>query len=238
VAILLGLLARAAEPPDTTFDAANRLFEQGKYLEAVAAFETILRSGRTSGALYYNLGNTYFRLGEVGRAIVAYRLAARIAPRDPDVAANLAFARAAVPGTAPPRQSWLARFTGRLTLDEWTIMTGVSLWLWMGILIWRQRITGVGPAGRRLAIGAAGLTVLLAGLLFAAWVQTDGYRSVAVIVDDAVLRHGPLEESPSLQTLHDGQELRALDEKDGWLLVTGAARGQGWIKRDQVLVVR
>jgi uncharacterized protein YgiM (DUF1202 family) len=87
-----------------------------------------------------------------------------------------------------------------------------------------------------LAGGAA--TALLSGLLLSAWLQQTSTRWVVVTADDAMLRHGPLDESPSLQTLHDGQELQVRDEKDEWLLVTGAARGQGWIKRDHVLAVR
>ncbi len=231
-------LAQPAEAPDTTFDAANRLFEQGKYFEAVAGFESILRSGRASPALYFNLGNAYFKLGEAGRAIAAYRVAARMAPRDPDIAANLEFVRRSVSGGAPPRPGVLTRLVTRLTLDEWAVLTAASLWLWMGALIWQQQVTGPGPASRRLVLFGAIATVLIGTLLAIAWAEVNWQRSVVVIAKEAILRHGPLDESPSLQTLRNGQELRVRDEKDDWLLVSGAARGPGWIKRDQVLAIR
>ncbi len=228
----------AAEPPEAAFDAANRHFEEGKYLDAVARFEAILRSGHTSAALHFNLGNAYFKLGEVGRSIAAYRAAARLAPRDPDIAANLQFVRRSVAGGPPPRPGWLSRLVGRLTLREWALLSTASLWLWMGVLIWRQRSPDPGPGSRRLAVAGAVATLLLGGLLGLAWAELNWRQSAVVIVDDAILRHGPLAESPSLQTLHDGQELRVEDEKDDWLLVTGAARGPGWIQRDQVLLIR
>jgi len=58
-----------------------------------------------------------------------------------------------------------------------------------------------------------------------------------VSVREAQLRHGPLEESASFQTLTDGQELLALDQNEGWIQVSGASRGVGWVKRDQVLLL-
>ncbi|MBK9138972.1 MAG: tetratricopeptide repeat protein [Verrucomicrobia bacterium] len=231
-------LAQPAGNPDATFDAANRLFDQGKYFEAVAGFESILRSGRASPALYFNLGNAYFKLGEAGRALAAYRVAARMAPRDPDIAANLEFVRRSVSGGAPPRPGVLTRLVTRLTLDEWAVLTAASLWLWMGALLWRQQVANPGPASRRLALFGAIATVLIGTLLAFAWAEVNWQRSVVVIAKEAILRHGPLDESPSLQTLRDGQELRVRDEKDDWLLVSGATRGPGWIKRDQVLVIR
>jgi tetratricopeptide (TPR) repeat protein len=233
-----GLPSNAAEAPDAAFDAANRLFEQGKYRDAATAYEIILESGQSSPALRYNLGNAWFKAGEIGRAIASYRRAVEIAPRDPDIAANLAFARAAVPGATPPKTSWFSRLVSRLTLNEWATGAGLALWLWMAVLVWRQRGEESGPIARRLTVASAVATALLAGLLLSAWLQQTSQRWVVVTADDAVLRHGPLDESPSLQTLHDGQELQVRDEKDGWLLVTGAARGQGWLKRDHVLAVR
>ena len=78
---LTGLPARSlADDVAAAFDQANRLGEQGKYADAIAAYEKILGSGRASPALYFNLGNAWFKSGHLGRAILSYRLAARLAP--------------------------------------------------------------------------------------------------------------------------------------------------------------
>jgi Flp pilus assembly protein TadD len=66
--------------------------------EAAAAYEQILTNGAVSPALYFNLGNAHFKAGQLGRAIAAYRQAERLTPRDPDVRANLQFARNRVQG--------------------------------------------------------------------------------------------------------------------------------------------
>src|SRR6187401_894746 len=80
------------------FETGNKLYEERKFAEAAAAYQGIVDSGLGSPALYFNLGNALFKSGQNGRAIVAYQRAAQITPRDPDVRANLQFARNQVEG--------------------------------------------------------------------------------------------------------------------------------------------
>jgi uncharacterized protein YgiM (DUF1202 family) len=61
-------------------------------------------------------------------------------------------------------------------------------------------------------------------------------RTAIVITGDVVVRYGPLAESPTAFTVHDGAELRILDQKDEWLQVNAGPRRTGWLRRDQVLV--
>ena len=75
------------------FDTANKLYEEGKFAEAAAAYESLVQSRQVSAALYFNLGNAWFKSGQIGRAIAAYRQAEQMTPRDPDLRANLQFAR-------------------------------------------------------------------------------------------------------------------------------------------------
>ena len=88
---------------------------------------------------------------------------------------------------------------------------------------------------RRPATWVALLFLMLAGSAAVSWHERYHQPQVIVVQPDAVMHHGPLDESPSLQTLRDGQELTVLDSKDDWLQAAGAARGIGWIKRDLVV---
>jgi tetratricopeptide (TPR) repeat protein len=238
----LGLLLTAAtaraDEWTTAFDQANALYERGQHAEALAAYTRLLGSGRVSAALYYNLGNAAYKAGQVGRALLYYRYAERLAPRDPDIQANLRFTRAAVLGGPPDPPPLWRRLPPRLTLDRWTVLTAVLFWVALGLLAAVQ----VRPAWKAALVRAAALAGIgwaLAGAgVYAIWHDQCGTRQVIVVRRDAVLRHGPLEESPSLQTLRDGQELVVLDEKGGWLQVAGAARGVGWIQRDNVVEVK
>jgi tetratricopeptide (TPR) repeat protein len=217
------------------FDAANKLYDAGEYSEAAAGYLGLLRTGRASAAVYFNLGNACFKTGHLGRAIAAYRVALELEPRDPDAQANLRFARAQVQGTTLA-ESWLERFLGKLSLNEWTWAAAGAVWVFFLLLTLRQ----VRPAWKRSMrswLVADGLAaVLLCGALGAAYYQARGEPVAIVVASDAVVRQGPLDEAKSVFTAHDGAELRVLDRKDNWLQVATDAQHLGWLRRDEVLL--
>jgi tetratricopeptide (TPR) repeat protein len=232
--LVLCVCQAQAEVSHDAFDAANKLYEQGKFLDAASAYEKLLQSGRTSAALFFNLGNAYFKGGQIGRAIAEYRRAEQIAPRDSDLRANLQFARKQIQGptlASSRRQDWL----GKLNLNEWSWLASGAVWLWLLLLTVREWRPALKPVmrGYTLAagIGAALLCVGLASLL-----QLHSQR-VAIVVDaDAIAHQAPVDESPTAFTVHDGAELDILDQKDDWLQVSVDARKIGWLHRAKVSV--
>lgn len=233
------LPARAGEPPSAAalFDAANRLYEQGRYREAAAAYEQLLAQGRATSALYFNLGNAWFKAGEAGRAILNYRLAERLAPRDPDIQANLRLTRELVRGGPIPARSLWQRAISALTPGEWGFLTVFCTWLCFGALtaaeLWPAR-----PGMCRRWAAVAGVLAIMAGTCLAAQWFTDRRRREAVVVaKEAIIRYGPLQVSRELQKVADGTELIVLDEKDGWFQVAGLARGTGWIQAADVALL-
>jgi tetratricopeptide (TPR) repeat protein len=239
-ALLLVLWASAlAHSADVSsnFEEANKLYEEGKFSEAAAAYEKIVRGGLASPELYFNLGNAQFKSGRIGRAILNYRLAEQLAPRDPDVRANLRFARNSVGGTTGVPAGW-RRAISRLNLNEWTILTAGALWLWFTLLTlgqWRPTLKK-SLGGYTGTAGAAG--ALLAVCLGAACYERYAVTSAVVTAHEAVVRYGPLDESQSYFTARDGTELTVLDKKGDWLQVTDRAKRIGWVRRAQVVTMR
>jgi len=226
-----------ADDLSTAFDQANKLYEQGKFTEAASAYDKMLTSDRVSPALYFNLGNASFKAGLIGRAVLNYRLAERLAPRDPDIRANLRFARNSVGAGATPGSGWWRRWTSRLTLDEWTLLTSGALWLWLGLLTLRRWR----PALRKSLSGhtaTAGVgTALLALCLALETYNRFAAQSVIVAVGEAAVRYGPWSESQNNFTVRDGMELSLLDSKGEWVQVSDAGKRIGWLRREQVLFV-
>src|SRR5262245_116432 len=169
VAILcLSTAAFAADDLAGDFDSANKLYAQGRFPEAAAAYEKLLQSGVSSPVIYFNLGNAFFKSGETGRAIAAFRQAGHLAPRDPDIQANLQFVRNQVQG--PTHQpTFVDRWLGRLTLNEWTVLASIAVWIWLLALIAVQIRPTLKPSFRSLVWLSGSVAIALGICLGAAW---------------------------------------------------------------------
>lgn len=234
VLLLISILHLHAGDSSAAFDVANRLYAQNKFPEATAAYEQLIAAGSVSPALYFNLGNANFKSGQIGRAIAAYRRAEILTPRDPDVRANLQFARAQVPGPTL-RANLLQRALATLTLNEWAGLGAVALWITFGLLAWRQIRPPSATALRNWTLLAGAVALALCSAVALAFLQNPGRDSVIVSARETTVRNGPFDESPGAFTANDGAELRLLDRKDDWLQVTDGTRRIGWLKRDAVI---
>jgi hypothetical protein len=232
---MVGLQAVAALEPVAAFEQANWLYEQGKFAEAAAAYETLRAARVGSPALLFNLGNAYFKAGETGRAIAAFLEAERLTPRDPDVNANLRFARETA--NARVTQPVWRRALRSLSLNEWTILAATAAWLWLALLTaTKLRPTWARPLQIWQRLGLAWLLVSCA-TLGAACNDRFGQRPAVIVAKEAVVRYGPLEESQSHYTLRDGAEVNVLDSNQGWVQISDAQNRVGWVKQEQLVEV-
>src|SRR3989304_5337713 len=82
-----------ASTPEELFFQANQAYKSGNYEEASKIYSELIINGPVSGHIYYNLGNSSFRQGDLGAAILNYERAKTLIPRDADLAFNLGYAR-------------------------------------------------------------------------------------------------------------------------------------------------
>jgi tetratricopeptide (TPR) repeat protein len=229
----------AAAAPAAEFNAANKLYAEGKFTDAAAAYEKILQSGAAAPALYFNYANAEFKSGNFGRAIAAYRRAAQLAPRDAEVRANLDFARNQVSGPALRESRWSrsAEWLGTFTLNEWTGLAAAAFWLMFVLLAAMQIRPAWKTALRGPTLGMTVATFLLcAGLGADAALHFSGPTAV-VVVPDVTARSGPFDEAQNAFTVHDGAELAVLDQRDHWLQVTDGSGRIGWLQSRQVEIL-
>ena len=71
-------------------------YNNKEYKKVITYYENILKEGKTSTALYYNLGNAYYKDNQLGKAIYNYELANKLNPTDGDVKNNLRIANTKV----------------------------------------------------------------------------------------------------------------------------------------------
>lgn len=232
-------MAAESRKIERTFVQALELFDSAKtpddYRVAASKLESIVAEGVRSGAVYYNLGNAYYRAGEYGRAILNYRKAKPYRPRDTYLEANLQQALAAAPGRlAQPATPWWSHV---LFWNEWfsfpmkVQLTGfgfmmVAAFVLAGILLRRPRLHLI--AGVFLLFGAAiGLDASL----------SDPESSArAVITAETIARKGTGNDyEPAFdQPLRDGAEFTILNQTPDWTFGHFEGIGDGWVRNEFV----
>src|SRR5262249_47506862 len=127
-------------------------------------------------------------------------------------------------------EQWL----GKLSLNEWTILTCAAGWLLLVSLTGPYFRPGLRSSLRGWSI-ALGLGMIPGGVFLFLDYQRLVLRPTAVVVStSASIHQAPLSESATTFALSDGAEVRVLDRKDEWLQVTTGLNRTGWIKRDEL----
>lgn len=190
--------------------------------EATAQYETMLTGGFKNGQVYYNLGNTYYRRGELGKAIVNYRRATRFIPRNADLDANLRLAKGAtedkelsteIPVVVKRIFFWLFL----LNRNELSIVV-VSLYVALMIVLFVSNIRKYTWL-RRVFIGfSSALFIAVVSLGIKIYLEQGVNRGV-IVTSKCEVRYGPGEEYEPKFEIHNGSECVIEDEKDDWYRV-------------------
>jgi tetratricopeptide (TPR) repeat protein len=244
--ILQAALAAYDEAVASARENPARAAEQ--YRAAAAGLLALRDSGLRNAALEYNLGNTYFRLGELGRAVLHYRRAERLAPHDARLIANLRYARDQVEPRITATGS--SRLAGHLLFwhyatsrrERFLALVFLSVVGWPLLLLWlRERYRELlGASVRRTLLFLGGVAVVLAlaagaSLLWQA--HDEALRPHAVVVGHEVplrLGRGTGSDLALKQPLGPGVELRILQQRGGWLEVRLPNEQTGWLPEESV----
>ncbi len=236
------------------FKKANGLINKDKraariyFTDALVFFEALRdRDGIENGKLLFNIGNCYFRIGDLGRAVLNYREAGQFLPEDPRILENLALARAAAnagpPASRPEAGEFFPARGGKATrsavparLISWCARNARTIRIWFfpiaSALFWScLGLVLIRPQGRvRLLPAASILVLLVSGLLLSLGAghfhpQTDG-----VIVSQTTARKGNCAAfDPLPQKLPPGTEFKVIERRRGWYLMKIRSGESGWI---------
>ena len=243
---LAGLLFTAsaglyAQTPEQIFARANEMYQQNKIADAMEAYESILKNGYVSGELLYNLGNAYYRSGNIPKAILSYERARRWMPSDDDLAHNLQIANLKIVDRIEP--------TPRLFIwDYWDgiknlfSLQAATWWAYGGFLT----MLGLGAtvvlvrtyALRKAALYAAAASVLVfAALLtiFLAKVSEQGRTDEAIVLAAVTnIKNSPDASSSDAFVLHGGVKVKITDRVNDWVKIRLADGKVGWIQSSAV----
>lgn len=232
--LLAAVPARADADPQAAFARANEAYAAGDYHEAAEELQSLLEQGVVSSALLYDLGNAHAKDGRPGPAILAYERALSLAPRDPDVLANLRQTRSAANLPAPERSRWQA-IAASGTVDDWgwAAIAGVVLTC-LAVARHALRRDDDRPASRVVVatalVGLVGAATA-AGLCLTRLEELD--RSV-LVAEAPALRVAPFETATISTELPSGLLVDVERRHDEFALVRTDDGQAGWMPAAEV----
>ena len=213
------------------FFTANRSYKEGRFQEAVDGYLRLLKSGLENGHVYYNLGNAYLRLNELGRAILYYERARLLIPRDADLNFNLRYAHDQTLDAIPVSQSVVSQsffWLNNLTFFE--LFGGFVILNFAFFLILSTRLFYRAEWTYYMFLVLLIFTIITAISVSLKWYQlrTDG-RAIVLEKEVHVLS-GPDPQDTVLFKLHEGAIVNNERSEDGWMLVYLTEEKRGWVQ--------
>lgn len=227
------------------FQQGNQRYVEGDFAGAVQAYETVVAAGFESLALHYNLGNAYFKTGELGRAILSWERARALSPNDPDVLANLELARSLTADAIEPLpQFWVVSAVSWWVglLPRGLLMLLVALaWLAVGagvalrVLGWRAEVRVL---GKWVAIAGAVIVLVFGTNLFVRELGIGRAERGVILADAVPVRSAPADQDDlTLFEIHEGTRVR-IDQRAGdWAEVVLDDGKVGWVPADVMEII-
>ena len=221
---------------DATKAEGDSAYMKNDYASAIQIYEALLNRGEAAD-IYYNLGNSYYKAGDIAKAILNYERALLLQPGNGDIRANLEIARSKTVDKVEPVPeiffvSWTKSLINSMSVDSWAvcgvvcfILFIVSLYLF---IFSKQKV--LKKAG--FISGIVFLAVTILANVFANQQKDElTNRNSAIVINPSVtVRSTPSESGTSLFILHEGhkvgvkdgsmkdwKEIRLEDGKVGWV---------------------
>jgi len=237
MSFLLVLLTLGANAFEQRFEQGNAAYQSGDYQAALDGYEEGVEEGVVEPAVFYNLGNAYYRLGGLGAAIANYQRAVDLDPRFESAEENLAKAlrdtRRNLPPPLPPAwQQSLLFWDTKLrygTVLHLALACWLIFWALLGLRLWR-------PWRGAWATAAVfgGLTIFL-GL--SAWSKAYPMPLAVAARETVAARYGPSEAETIRFELYEGDRVRVDHQESGWARVTAADGARGWARVEELIFV-
>ena len=235
--LLLTIGVAYSQSSDQLFSEANKHYNNNQFDDAIAVYESILDQGLYSTDLYYNLGNTYFRLGDFANARWSYEMGLINDPRNKDINYNLVLTKQKIPNTLeiPDSQilNMINNFLASFTYEEFIFFSSLML-LFFSLSFTLHRII--------MSSFSAGLYYFFMLLFFLGtscsvikflWEKNNSFG--VILNDETQLYSAPfLNDDINISVFFSGNKVKIEQTTDKWLEISSMDGRKGWIRLEDI----
>lgn len=237
------LATGSQEHNETLFAQANLAYKSGAYDSAKTLYAEIANNGYQSASLFYNLGNTYFKDGNLPAAILYYERAQRISPQDEDILHNLEVANSYITDKIEAVEpmfisAWWSALARSVTPGTWA-------WLFIALLTALCVLITLFATGRNPGTKQFGFLGGIATALACAFTLTAGFKAKTLSEKQEAIVFSPtvnVKSEPGLGStiqfvVHEGLKIEVVDVDSEWLRINLADGNSGWVPANTVEMI-
>jgi len=231
-------MALQTSESEELFFSSNQAYRQGRFQEAIDGYGRLIHAGHKDGNLYYNMGNAYFRLGQLGRAILSYERARLLIPGDADLNFNLNYAHDKTQDAVSESQDLVGMtffWLKDLSLGE--LLWGFAI---LNLLFWTTLLIRLFSRFEwtYYACLISMILWIIAGASFGLkWYELNTDNRAVILEQEVNILAGPDIRDTVLFKLHAGTIVHYERSEDGWSLVSlpdKRSKNRGWVKTEAV----
>lgn len=248
------VIADVSEDSRLMLEEGQRLFQEASnteeeavaqdlYRKALDRFEYVVEADDVhNGRLFYNMANGYYRLGEIGRAVLYYRRAELLRPADANVRHNLSEARSQRLDRLPtPQEASLSR---ALFFWHYLISARARVYVFAAAFAGAWVLAGVYLLRRRRRFFTGALVAAAVAVLFFASIAAHGVAlsradEGVITVEEVTARKGDgiAYQSSFVDPLHAGTEFRVIERRADWYHIELTDGRRTWIPADAATLI-
>jgi tetratricopeptide (TPR) repeat protein len=233
-------LAQESVNPDSLYIAGNEAILNEDFNAAIQIYESLLEKNNEHFNLYYNLGNAYYRMNQLGNAIWAFEKGLHLTPRDKDLKFNLDLANTRVRDRIemPETIIFLEQYRNlkKMTTLMDLLLVGATFFM-LGAFIyflkkynhWQSILLS------RLIIVLLLLSLLIHLIALDKYFEISNKQEAIIIQPEVEVYSAPFDRKETiLFRLHEGVKAEVTQDQGNWLEIELIDRKKGWIKSEYV----
>lgn len=235
-------VATKAQKPEELLTKANTLYNENSFDSALVIYKSIVDNGYSSATLYYNIGNTYYKLKNYPLAIFYYEKSLKLEPNNEDTKHNIEIAQLFLTDKieAVPElfiKTWWNKLSNSFTLNTWAVITLVLIGISLICIFFyiTSKTRGLKKSMFFLGILMIVLTIVSFSISSKKHKYLSSHNEGIIITPTITIKSSPSTTSVDLFVLHEGSKVKILDNTEGWEKIKIANGSIGWLPTSAVI---
>ena len=231
-----------AQKPEELLTRANSLYNENAFDSALVVYKSIIEEGYSSATLYYNIGNTYYKLRNYPLAIYYYEKSLKLDPNNDDTKHNIEIAKLFLTDKieAVPElfiKTWWNNLSNFFTLNTWSIITLILIGFSLICIFFYATAKARGLKKSMFFTGLLMIILTICSLSISAKKHRyiSSHNEGIIVTPTITIKSSPSTSSIDLFVLHEGSKVKILDNADGWEKIKIANGSIGWLPTSAVI---